>query len=78
MPLSAVTGPGIETCVLTEVKADPMDILVYERAGNGTYTASNEMRISSWSWSAQLSLMDVLGRGTDWRREHPSFNCHTR
>jgi len=63
--MSVLKGAGSETCVLTELQSDPMRIMVYQRSSDGVYTASNEMAITSWSWTAKLSLTDILGTGAD-------------
>jgi beta-lactamase regulating signal transducer with metallopeptidase domain len=63
---AAVKGPGVDACVLTGFRDRHLDVSVYERAPDGAYVRSDEMAISSWYEGATLSLVDLLGTGTDW------------
>ena len=63
---AAVKGPGIDACVLTGFRDRYLDLVIYERGTGDAYAISDEMAISSWYEGATLSLVDLLGTGTDW------------
>jgi hypothetical protein len=63
---AAVKGADSESCVLASTQQDPMRVVVYDRAADGTFRAAQNLIIPSWAWGAKLSFERFISPGPEW------------